>query len=368
MDDSRFFAFLRYSLRLADEVDVEGMDWEALYAFGERQTLTGVLFEGVQRLPREKMPRGSALFRWIGQGEVVRKANQRLDHASVKVYGSIVRQGFPCCILKGQGNALMYPNPRSRMPGDVDVWVQVSDRRELRDLARRLVEEEGFRLCDENYSHIGMVLGGVPVELHPVPAVLCHPFRNHLLRKWFKENSSSQFFHRVSLPGGVGVVAVPTDEFNIVYQLLHIYHHYFFEGVGLRQLADYLLLLRGMGADKARTCHEVLRQLGLREFAGAVMWVLHEVFGLQEEGMLVPMDARRGRPLLNDILRGGNFGKSDSRFHHSFIGHNFQRLDRDLRLLRHYPAETLCEPWYRLWHFLWRMGLDRTGWNGYVTP
>lgn len=131
-------------------------------------------------------------------------------------------------------------------------------------------------------------------------------------------------------------------------------HHYFFEGIGLRQLADYTLLLRQAGPAEASACHGTLARLGLRGFAGALMWTLHEVFGLDEALMVAPMDARRGRPLLADVLQGGNFGHADTRFAHTFIGHNLQRLDRDLRLLRHYPSEILCEPWYRAWHFLWR--------------
>ena len=99
-----------------------------------------------------------------------------------------------------------------------------------------------------------------------------------------------------------------------------------------------------------------LKGLGLYGFAGAMMYVLHEVLGLDEDMMIVPMDERRGRMLLAEILASGNFGKYDERcgFGHGAIGHNMQRLFRDLRLVRYYPAEALSEPIFRTWHFLWR--------------
>ena len=34
-----------------------------------------------------------------------------------------MENGFPNCILKGQGNALMYPDPYARVPGDIDIWL-----------------------------------------------------------------------------------------------------------------------------------------------------------------------------------------------------------------------------------------------------
>lgn len=99
-----------------------------------------------------------------------------------------------------------------------------------------------------------------------------------------------------------------------------------------------------------------LRRLGLWKFAGAVMYVLHEVFALTEDKMIAPMDEQRGRLLLEEVLRGGNFGQHDESHHHlqGAVGHNILRLQRDFRLLRYYPEEALAEPFFRLWHFVWR--------------
>lgn len=99
-----------------------------------------------------------------------------------------------------------------------------------------------------------------------------------------------------------------------------------------------------------------LKYLGLWKFAGAMMWVLHETLGLEETLMIAPMDERRGRQLLDEILKGGNFGQYGKLppFGRGAIGHNVQRICRDLRLLRHYPAEALSEPLFRTGHYFWR--------------
>ena len=100
-----------------------------------------------------------------------------------------------------------------------------------------------------------------------------------------------------------------------------------------------------------------LKHLGLWKFAGAMMYVLHKVTGLTEDKMIAPMDAKRGKLLLEEIVEGGNFGQHDERyaFGHDALGHNLQRLFRDWRLVKYYPAEASSEPIFRIWHFFWRM-------------
>ena len=102
-----------------------------------------------------------------------------------------------------------------------------------------------------------------------------------------------------------------------------------------------------------------LKYLGLWKFAGAVMFVLHEVLGLAEDKMIVPMDEKRGRLLLAEILDGGNFGRHFTKYarftHQSMRKKYFLKIWRNMHFVRYYPAEALCEPLFRTWHFFWRM-------------
>ena len=245
-----FFRFLRFSLGLEEEVKdlLDGtkgcFDWDACYLFAQRQTLQGVLFDGIKRLPKEFAPARPLLLRWLSDSESVRRRNVRMDRASVCIYNKVCAVGFRCCILKGQGNALLYPNPSARTPGDVDVWVMAS-REELRSIALSLTEGDGSSL-QESLNHIGLMLHGVSVELHSTPALLNSPLHNSRLQRWLKRNADLQCSNRVALPGNAGEVAVPTVSFNVIYQLCHLFHHCFYEGVGLRQIVDYFFVLMNM--------------------------------------------------------------------------------------------------------------------------
>ena len=100
-----------------------------------------------------------------------------------------------------------------------------------------------------------------------------------------------------------------------------------------------------------------LKHLGLWKFAGAVMYIMKEVFGMAESKLIVPPNEKYGKFVLNEVLEAGNFGTYDKRncFGRSKLGHNIQRIYRDIRLLRYFPAEALSEPIFRTWHIFWRL-------------
>jgi hypothetical protein len=154
----------------------------------------------------------------------------------------------------------------------------------------------------------------------------------------------------------VGQIPVPTFEFNVVFQLSHMMHHYFDEGIGLRQMMDYYYLLRSIdnGQWTIDNLEETLQYLGLRKFAGAVMYVMQRVFKLEEAYMITPVDEKRGKSLLREIAKGGNFGKYSGLTKHGTGSKYMLKNWRSLQAVREYPAEALSEPLFRTWHFLWR--------------
>lgn len=362
-----YFRFLQFSLGLYEGKEflsgetLGNFDWNAFYRFAKKQTLAGVIFEGIQRLPKKYAPNQVLLMSWFVQSQKIYQRNLLLNEAAVHISNNIKTEGFRFCILKGQGNALMYPNPFSRTPGDIDIWVR-AERDDIRMLAQQLTKDKGC-VGKESLNHIELMINDLAVELHSTPAILNNSLYNNRLQKWLKRNADLQCSNIVALPNDAGEIAVPTCAFNVIYQLLHLYHHYFYEGVGLRQIVDYyFVVIRDELLVISDTLQRELKHLGLWKFAGAVMYVLHKVLGLSEEKMMAPMDEKRGKKLLAEILSGGNFGQYDERydFGHSSFGHNIQRLFRDLRLMRYYPAEALSEPIFRTWHLLWRIRNKRS--------
>lgn len=362
---SAIFLFLRYCLE--DKVDlsmvVSNMDWRQLYSFATKQTIIGICFDGIKRLSEEypeelkKNPiERDLLMTWMGVSQQIRRQNMKVNGVAAKLYSMLREDGLRCCILKGQGNALMYPNAYSRNPGDIDVWVNAS-REQITEYAKK-----HFELGDDiRYQHIETSVDGVPVELHFFPGIMNNPIYNARLQKWFKRNADLQCSNVVSLPDGIGDIAIPTTAFNVVYQLTHLYHHFFDEGIGMRQIIDYyyVVSMLNVNCEMLTWLQKELKHLGLWKFAGAVMYVLHEALGISEEKMIAPMDEKRGKLLLAEILEGGNFGRHFTKYggftHQSMGKKYFLKIWRNMHFVRYYPAEALSEPIFRTWHFFWRM-------------
>ena len=120
-----FFDFLQFCIGAVVEIppSLKGADWNEIYAIAQKQCLLGILFDGIERLPADSGISKELLYKWMGQCGMLEKVNAQLNDAAVKVSNWFQKKGFRTCILKGQGNALMYPNPYSRTPGDIDIWV-----------------------------------------------------------------------------------------------------------------------------------------------------------------------------------------------------------------------------------------------------
>lgn len=334
-------------------------EWLLLFQMSTKQALAGIAFHGVQLLPKEQQPERNLILQWYAIAMQIQVANEKTNKATLQARNFFHEQGFRSCVLKGQGNSLLYPIPNIRMSGDIDLWVEGGEQKVLAFVKEQVNRPEML------YHHVEFKdIDGVEVEVHYRPSFMHNLIHNRRLQRWFEEQAEEQFSHEVELPDGGGMICVPTTEFNLIYQMAHICNHVIHEGIGLRQMMDYYyLLLKAKEENRPQTTDNgglmaTLKYLNLYQFAGAVMWVLHKVFGLEEEYYIVPADERRGKFLLDEILIGGNFGQwSDGKrkLEDGRLVKNIQRLKRDFRLMWYFPSECLWEPIFRVYHFFWRL-------------
>ena len=490
-----FFELLQVAIGNRDKLSrtLSPDEWEEMYDECKRQTMVGIGFAGVERLPQEQLPPGRRIRQWAVKADKIREQNAKVSAECVQVSRFFERNGFDCVILKGQGNYAYYPEHLQglRGTGDIDVWVRpcyeneddnlnhnhnanlnlndnlndnlnhnhnanlnlnvndtqgkpcydteqssydtslqpydtpsatiILNQREARQKhpVRAVVEfclsvKKGEYVYYHNMDF--PILKGTAVEVHYRPTWLYNPFRNGVLQRWFRQEPTP------TLPKGKGQEGksskvskvqrfqvyngyrIPSVEFNVVFQLLHLYKHIFEEGIGLRQLLDYYFVItsyvtlrydteRSSYDTQGKACYdnlnlnvnhnlnpnpnpnldleplnfgtlELIKKLGLEGFAGAVMYVLQEVFAMQRERMLWEPDEKRGKKLLEEIMTGGNFGKFDERYNwaettngsmeYRGASYAFARFRHNARFLWNYPSEVLWEPVFRVYHWVWR--------------
>ena len=393
-------------------------EWKGLYALLKKHALLGIGYVAIQELPKEQWPPKVMILQWVAIAQQIRQRNLKLSEECNEVVTILKHDGIESVVIKGQSNLENYPEELRdfRNSGDIDLWTKLTNDSGIPIAVQRgdSVEHEYYkgmrgiieysrlqrRLREDKsqfkplYYHVEYHTDkGTEVEMHYRPSFLCSPIRNMRMQRWFKEQFDVCLKNNCQL--GFPVL---TSSVNVVYQLVHLYRHVFESGIGLRQLMDYYFALRvwhndvmeckdlqsqGMWSEGLGTAvmskeevMAVIRSFGLGKFAGAVMFVINEVFSMPKRKLinderlkiydcpwlLCEPNEKEGRKLLTEIMQGGNFGQYDERGKElkngGMVKHGVWKLKRVMRLVRSYPEEALWEPVFRVYHLGWRLMKD----------
>lgn len=334
-------------------------EWLETYQMAEKQALIGLTFSAIEKLnekDKSLMPPMPLFYQWTGIVLNTEAQNKRLNEAAEHLTRIFKNGNLRSCVLKGQGVATLYAQPLRRQPGDIDLWVDGG-----REKVLQFLRNSFLGIGQVVIHHVdARIIEGVETEIHFMPVYACNPILHHKLQKFFREQSEEQFTH---FDTGLGF-AYPTLRFNAVYLLAHIYMHFLYEGIGLRQMVDYFYVLKHLSEEERRQAADDINKAGLLKFAGAVMHVLQRVCGLDDSLMVTNSDEKRGKLLLDEIVVSGNFGKYDERLkgrdEENLISFNLVALKRQLRFLKYYPLDIISIPCFKVWHWCWRK------WKGYL--
>lgn len=345
-ENLQYLKFLAYCLDEQKEVpDMTGMNWRGLYQFCQEQAIVGIVLAGIDRLSKSRkveVPQ-DLLFEWIGQANMIESQNKLVDQRVKELTEYLNQQGLKCCILKGQGNALMYPHPGMRTPGDIDVWIKGTKK----DVAYFV--HQRFPDMNVQYHHMNYpIFDDIEVEVHYYPSFCYNKWHNYRLQQYFREISEAQFKNANS----EGYV-VPTNAFNLVFQLSHMMRHFFTQGIGLRHAIDYYYLLRQeiLDADKQEAV-SVMKRCGMYKFFCAVLWLEKDILGLDKNKDIAKVNEKVGKLVLHEMLKGGNFGRQYIQRHENIIATYIKQMTYRLRFVSEFPSEPLFRPFALTWDYL----------------
>lgn len=352
-----FFELIRVALGSQNSLThiPSDSEWRSLCQFAEEQSLVGVCFAGLQHLGGDADDGFERIglsedqyLDWMAMAAQIHQRNDDVNHQCIELQKRLSDAGFWSCILKGQGVAQLYGDlSMFRQSGDIDVWVDCS-REKVIDYVQRLAPTKVF---DQKHIQFNC-FDDTSVEAHWVPVKFDNPFRNRIICNYIAAERDRQFSNVVD------GLCVPTNVFQLVHQLLHVYRHYVYEGVGMRQIMDLYFTQRA--CESIDGCYQktvaLFKKLGLMRFVAATQWVLMHVFQMPLSQLLCEPDEKEGRKLLDEIMIGGNFGHHDARNRvagESTIHRFFRRWGRMFRMFRFDPLGTLIMPFSRLQLEFW---------------
>lgn len=329
------------------QLPLTSKDWDVAFEEAKKQTLIGVLFAGLEKLPKHQLPPRELLLKWFGIVEHIKKQNRLFDIRAKELTDFMKTGGFRSTLLKGQGLALLYPNPALRQCGDIDLLVD-GNRKSIVDYCQK-----SWTIDHADYKNVVITnFPDVHVEVHFVPSWFYCPFTERKFRSWYHSVSDKQFENCIDKG-----FCLPTISFNLVFLMIHIYKHQFDEGIGLRQLMDYYYVLVHSNKKERNDALLQLSKFRMERFVSAVMYVMEEVFSLDHKYMLCLPSEKYGKKLLSDIISGGNFGHYNENNIHgkeNRIKRGIRNIKHNLRLILDYPKEVIWSPVWKCWHWVWR--------------
>lgn len=323
--------------------DLQEEQWTEVFELALKHSVAGVCFSGVTLLPDSQRPPQNLFWEWLGMSLSIQSANERADKYSAKIWKLLHDEGLKGAVIKGQGIACEYGNLAPlRQSGDVDVWIKGGFKATC-DFVQKHCPTTEVAYHRFNFN----AFKEMDVEIHHRPTFFRNLIVDCRFSKWLAIFQDNDFIYKEDKG-----FAVPSSEINRILILAHLYRHFLFEGVGLRHVMDYYYVLRNSTRNEQEL--RLLHILHLNRFAEAMMWILHELFELEEDRMICKMNAKEGRFLLDEIMQGGNFGHGDSRYRYKHLFYVRRLFSRSRHFILHYPSEIVWTPFFLLFHKFWK--------------
>ena len=311
------------------DVPVDAQEWEGIRQFASQQALDGIMPDALLFLSQGSMPSRTMKMQMIAMQLQVVKANEHMNDVLLEFTAELARRNIPYALMKGQGVASLYPNPLHRVSGDIDLYVPKQYYKEVNNV----IKVYGGKKCYENRHHIVHSLRGVVWELHHSVHYFQKDLRNVIFNRLMDEAMAEA---PVFAPVGKGMVRGLPATMNVLLLLAHMMDHFYCEGVGLRQLCDYALLLDREYAniDMGRL-ERALEELSMTRTYRVIGALCVRHLGLPPDRLMIAptvADNSLADAIMKDCLKGGNFGRSD------------------------HPGRSTVWKWLRYYvRFLWRL-------------
>lgn len=298
------FGLLTQTLFGAAYTPEPDVDWTQVYLESENQAVRLQTFANHHLIPGIPDALREDIRRYLAAA-MLRDARLHAEHTYVHTL--LTRQGIPYSILKGASSACFYPDPLTRVMGDVDFFVG----REDFDRALQLFTEEGFSVSGQDHiCHVVLRKKRIHLEMHFEPAGVPDGEVGEKIRFYLSDLRQ----RATLLKNRLTTCLRPSDFHHGLIMLMHLQHHLLAEGIGLRHLCDWAVFVNHFHPDEFReTFEEKLKAVGLWHLARLLSLSAVLYIGLPEQDWMRKdsEDELTARQLMVDIVAGGNFGKKD---------------------------------------------------------
>jgi len=306
-----FFSLLRNAF-WGSEIDIpEGFaDWGDVARTAKIQSALGVAGDVMLSDPRIASAMSQELRTKVKTFIMANMMSHgKLNGVLVNVVSHLSAAGIRPVLLKGQGLAQYYPKPELRQCGDIDLYIGLERYADSYDVVKPLATQIDDRKALEVGKHYDFFVGKVAVEMHRYSDRYPTPKLDRIYQEVSLKGLNEDL---VPLMFSGQTVYTPSDEYNAFYIFSHLFHHFLINGLGARQLCDWMLFLRARSSHIDMSSLEtILRRLDMLKPWQAFGCVLVKYFGMPAESFPFYDLAQEHKAdnIVRRLLDEGNFGK-----------------------------------------------------------
>lgn len=285
------------------------IDWEEVYRLATEQSILGLVLAGIAFLPEDQRPPKIRLLQWIGEIQILEQQNQAMNSFIRELVEDLRKEEIYALLVKGQGIAQCYERPMWRASGDVDLLLNEDNYEKAKVFMAKIASSvEPERVIAK---HIGYTVDSWTVELHaPAPESLKKPIYKVMKDVWRSIFNMGNV--RVWDNDGVSVF-IPSPDNDIIIVFTHLFGHFCFGGIGLKQLCD---LCRLLWVYRKKIDHKLLenrlKKMGLMTEWKVFASLMVNWLGMPKEALPFYSDSacykRKASRACARILRSGNLG------------------------------------------------------------
>ena len=344
MDKNRsaFFALVRAGLwgteaRLAHYGSI---GWSRVYKLASEQSLLGLVLAGLERA--DVKPPQAILLQWIGEVQMLEQRNRAMNEFVEGLFKKMQSAGIEAILVKGQGVAQCYERPFWRASGDVDLLFDAKNYESAKDVLvpmGKITEDE-----DLKKRHQALSIQGFIVELHGRMPFAMSGKADRVIEEAVEIANTNHFVFADVLEG----VSVPKPDEHIFIVFTHFLHHFFLEGVGLRQICDWCRMLwkyretLNYSLLESRIIRSGLMSewRGFAELAVSALGMPVEAMPFYEKGY-----ERRAGHVLRYVMKNGNFGRNKDVSYRGKYSSFVSNLITFFRRMRDFMKFSIIFPW-----------------------
>ena len=282
------------------------IDFKEIYKIAESQSVVGLVSVGIGQASDIRIPKEDVLS-FVGATLQIEHRNVEVNDFLLKLSKKIHNAGVFSLLIKGQGIAQCYEKPLWRTAGDVDLLLDENNYEKAKSVLFPIAYD--IQLEDRKKKHQALKIMGVEVELHG---------KMHFTLSKRVDKELDIVIDDSLRRGGVCRLRVdetdvylPNPDNHVIIVFTHYLHHFFIEGVGLRQICDWCRLLWTHRTElNVELLEHRLQKMGL-----ITEWKVFASLAVNTLGMPVEAmsfyDSRfkvKGERVLRRILVCGNFG------------------------------------------------------------